>query len=117
MGLIDATWPDRVPLADQLSEEVGPVILINTFQVAPEDVDALLRRGGVVVGQRVVTELLREVASLVEPECVVDRVSGLVGRDPDPALRRLASDHIVVTGRVAVGIEDSTHEERVSRHR
>jgi heme-degrading monooxygenase HmoA len=33
---------DRVRLADQLSEEVGPVILINTFQVAPEDVDALL---------------------------------------------------------------------------
>jgi heme-degrading monooxygenase HmoA len=33
---------DRVPLADQLSEEAGPVILINTFQVAPEDVDALL---------------------------------------------------------------------------
>jgi len=33
---------DRVPLADQLAEEVGPVILINTFQVAPEDVDALL---------------------------------------------------------------------------
>jgi hypothetical protein len=25
---------DRVRLADQLSEEVGPVILINTFQVA-----------------------------------------------------------------------------------
>jgi heme-degrading monooxygenase HmoA len=33
---------DRVSLADQLSEEVGPVILINTFQVAPEDADALL---------------------------------------------------------------------------
>jgi Antibiotic biosynthesis monooxygenase len=33
---------DRVPLADQLSEEVGPVILINTFRVAPEDVDTLL---------------------------------------------------------------------------
>ena len=33
---------DRVPLADQLSEEVGPVILINTFRVAPEDLDALL---------------------------------------------------------------------------
>jgi heme-degrading monooxygenase HmoA len=33
---------DRVRLADQLSEEVGPVILINTFQVAPEDADALL---------------------------------------------------------------------------
>jgi heme-degrading monooxygenase HmoA len=34
---------DRVPLADQLTQEVGPVILINTFlQVAPSDVDALL---------------------------------------------------------------------------
>ena len=33
---------DRVRLADQLAEEVGPVILINTFHVAPEDVDALL---------------------------------------------------------------------------
>jgi heme-degrading monooxygenase HmoA len=33
---------DRVRLADQLAEEVGPVILINTFQVAPEDVDALV---------------------------------------------------------------------------
>jgi heme-degrading monooxygenase HmoA len=33
---------DRVPLADQLTQEVGPVILINTFRVAPEDADALL---------------------------------------------------------------------------
>jgi heme-degrading monooxygenase HmoA len=33
---------ERVALADQLKEEVGPVILINTFHVAPEDVDALL---------------------------------------------------------------------------
>jgi heme-degrading monooxygenase HmoA len=33
---------DRVPLADQLAEEVGPVILINTFRVAPQDADALL---------------------------------------------------------------------------
>ena len=33
---------DRVPLTDQLSEEVGPVILINTFRVAPDDVDTLL---------------------------------------------------------------------------
>jgi heme-degrading monooxygenase HmoA len=32
----------RVPLADQLAEEVGPVTLINTFTVAPEDADALL---------------------------------------------------------------------------
>jgi heme-degrading monooxygenase HmoA len=33
---------DRVGLADQLTGEVGPVILINTFRVAPEDVDQLL---------------------------------------------------------------------------
>jgi heme-degrading monooxygenase HmoA len=33
---------DRVRLADQLSEEVGAVVLINTFRVAPEDADALL---------------------------------------------------------------------------
>ena len=33
---------DRVSLSDQLSGEVGPVILINTFKVAPEDADALL---------------------------------------------------------------------------
>jgi heme-degrading monooxygenase HmoA len=33
----------QVRLADQLAEEVGPVILINTFQVAPDDVDALLQ--------------------------------------------------------------------------
>jgi heme-degrading monooxygenase HmoA len=37
-----AEMDDRVRLADQLSEEVGPVILINTFRVAPEDADALL---------------------------------------------------------------------------
>jgi quinol monooxygenase YgiN len=37
-----AEMDDRVPLADQLAEEVGSVILINTFRVAPEDVDALL---------------------------------------------------------------------------
>jgi heme-degrading monooxygenase HmoA len=37
-----AEMDDRVRLADQLAEEVGPVILINTFQVAPEDADALL---------------------------------------------------------------------------
>jgi hypothetical protein len=29
-----AEMDDRVPLADQLSQEVGPVILINTFRVA-----------------------------------------------------------------------------------
>ncbi len=32
----------HVTLFDQLTEEVGPVILVNTFQVAPEDADALL---------------------------------------------------------------------------
>lgn len=33
---------DRVRLADQLSQEVGPVILVNTFRVAPQDSDALV---------------------------------------------------------------------------
>ena len=33
---------EHVGLADQLGQEVGPVILINTFRVAPEDADALL---------------------------------------------------------------------------
>jgi heme-degrading monooxygenase HmoA len=33
---------DRVSIRDQLSRETGPVILINTFKVAPEDADALL---------------------------------------------------------------------------
>ena len=32
----------RVRLIDQLTQEVGPVILINTFTVAPEDAEALL---------------------------------------------------------------------------
>jgi hypothetical protein len=32
----------HVSIADQLSEEVGPVILVNTFTVVPDDVDALL---------------------------------------------------------------------------
>ena len=30
-----------VTLADQLKDEVGPVVLINTFIVPPEDVDRL----------------------------------------------------------------------------
>ena len=33
---------EHVSLADQLSAEVGPVILVNTFKVDPDDVDALL---------------------------------------------------------------------------
>jgi heme-degrading monooxygenase HmoA len=37
-----AEMDTRVRLSDQLSEEVGPVILINTFRVVPEDIDALL---------------------------------------------------------------------------
>ncbi|CAA9275069.1 MAG: FIG00454697: hypothetical protein [uncultured Acidimicrobiales bacterium] len=32
----------HVTLFDQLSKEVGPVVLVNTFHVAPEDADALL---------------------------------------------------------------------------
>jgi heme-degrading monooxygenase HmoA len=31
-----------VTLSDQLTQEVGPVVLINTFHVAPSDVEALL---------------------------------------------------------------------------
>jgi heme-degrading monooxygenase HmoA len=37
-----AEMDDRVRLADQLAEEVGPVILINTFRVAPQAAEALL---------------------------------------------------------------------------
>ena len=33
---------ERIGIADQLAQEVGPVILINTFTVAPADVEALL---------------------------------------------------------------------------
>jgi heme-degrading monooxygenase HmoA len=33
---------ERVTLRDQLAEEVGPVILVNTFKVAAEDADQLL---------------------------------------------------------------------------
>ena len=33
----------HVRLADQFSKEVGPVILVNTFSVHPNDVDALLQ--------------------------------------------------------------------------
>ena len=32
----------QVTLFDQLSNEVGPVVLVNTFQVAPEDADSLV---------------------------------------------------------------------------
>ncbi len=28
---------DRIGLADQLAGDVGPVILVNTFRVAPEE--------------------------------------------------------------------------------
>jgi heme-degrading monooxygenase HmoA len=33
---------EHVTLFDQLAQEAGPVILVNTFRVAPEDADALL---------------------------------------------------------------------------
>ncbi len=33
----------NVTLFDQLANEVGPVILVNTFQVAPDDTDALVQ--------------------------------------------------------------------------
>ena len=34
---------EHVTLFDQLSDEVGPVILVNTFHVAPGDADSLLK--------------------------------------------------------------------------
>ncbi len=34
---------EHVTLFDQLSTEVGPVILVNTFHTAPEDADSLLK--------------------------------------------------------------------------
>ena len=33
---------EQVTLFDQLAHEVGPVILVNTFHVAPEDADELI---------------------------------------------------------------------------
>jgi hypothetical protein len=33
---------DRVPFAKQLGESRGPIVFMNTFHVAPEDVDAFL---------------------------------------------------------------------------
>ena len=33
---------NHVTLFEQLGREVGPVVLVNTFQVEPEDADALL---------------------------------------------------------------------------
>jgi heme-degrading monooxygenase HmoA len=33
---------DRVTIGAQLQEETGPIVLINTFTVAPEDADQLL---------------------------------------------------------------------------
>jgi heme-degrading monooxygenase HmoA len=34
---------EHVPLADQLMNEVGPVILVNIFKVHPNDADGLLQ--------------------------------------------------------------------------
>ena len=33
---------DRVPFANQLGESVGPMVFMNTFHVAPEDVDGFM---------------------------------------------------------------------------
>jgi heme-degrading monooxygenase HmoA len=33
---------ERVPFAQQLGEETGPIVFFNIFRVAPEDVDAFL---------------------------------------------------------------------------
>lgn len=37
-----AEMDSTVTLFDQLTQEVGPVVLVNTFHVAPADVEALL---------------------------------------------------------------------------
>lgn len=37
-----AEMNDRVSFAEQLQKTTGPVVLINTFTVAPEDMDRLL---------------------------------------------------------------------------
>ena len=37
-----AEMDSRVTFAEQLQQETGPVVLINTFTVAPEDADRLL---------------------------------------------------------------------------
>ena len=42
MGITLAEMDDRVTYGQQLQEETGPVVLINTFNVAPEDAERLL---------------------------------------------------------------------------
>jgi heme-degrading monooxygenase HmoA len=59
-----------VSLFDQLSEEVGPVVLVNTFKVAPEDAKAILegvgRRRGLPQEQAwlISTQLHRGIAGI-----------------------------------------------------
>ncbi len=42
MGITLAEMDDRVTYVQQLQQETGPVVLINTFNVAPADADRLL---------------------------------------------------------------------------
>ncbi len=42
MAITLAELDDRVTYVQQLQEETGPVVLINTFTVAPEDAERLL---------------------------------------------------------------------------
>ena len=42
MAIKRAELDDRVTFAQQLQQETGPVVLINTFNVAPEEADRLL---------------------------------------------------------------------------
>jgi len=42
MPITLAEMDDRVSFMQQLQQETGPVVLINTFTVAPEDADRLL---------------------------------------------------------------------------
>ena len=42
MAVQRAEMDERVTFIEQLQQETGPVVLINTFRVAPEDVEHLL---------------------------------------------------------------------------
>ncbi len=42
MAVKRAEMDERVTFVEQLQQDTGPVVLINTFRVAPEDVERLL---------------------------------------------------------------------------
>jgi hypothetical protein len=42
MAITLAEMDDRVTFGQQLQQETGPIVLINTFNVAPEEAEGLL---------------------------------------------------------------------------